>query len=85
MHFGVGSLAKIGHLINGRKYCLVTYDHPPFDSLAKRIENISGSAHAFISNVDTNPDYKSLRESCVMGGVADEIEVIVAIHQLLFV
>ena len=79
MHFGVGSLAKIGHLINGRKYCLVTYDHPPFDSLAKRIENISGSAHAFISNVDTNPDYKSLRESCVMGGVADEIEVIVAL------
>ncbi len=79
VNFGVGSLAKIGDLINGRKYCLVTYSHPPFDTHAKRIEEISGPAHAFICNVDTNPDYKSLRESCIMGGVADEIEVIVAL------
>jgi alcohol dehydrogenase len=79
VHFGVGLLAKVGDLINGRKYCLVTYNHPPFDAHAKRIEEISGPPHAFISNVDTNPDYNSLRESCVMGGVADEVEVIVAL------
>ena len=79
VNFGVGSLARIGELINGRKYCLVTYNHPPFDAHAKRIEDISGPAHASICNVDTNPDYDSLRESCVMGGVANQIEVIVAL------
>jgi phosphonate metabolism-associated iron-containing alcohol dehydrogenase len=79
VHFGVGSLAKIGDLINGRKYCLVTYNHPPFDAHSRRIEEIAGPAQALITNVDTNPDFKSLRESCIMGGVADEIEVIVAL------
>ena len=62
IRFGVGSLSGIGDLIQGRAYCLVTYDEPIFHDIARRIAAIAGPAALTIDNVIPNPDFHMLAD-----------------------
>jgi phosphonate metabolism-associated iron-containing alcohol dehydrogenase len=64
IRFGAGSLDLIGDLVDGRAYCLVTYDEPMFLDIARRIAAIAGPAALTIDNVTPNPDFHMLTESC---------------------
>ncbi len=79
IEFGSGALRSIGALVDGRRYALVTYGEPVFQALAERIELAAGAARVVIRNIDTNPDFVTLTESCRQYEAADGIEVIVAL------
>ncbi len=80
IRFGVGSLSGIGDLIQGRAYCLVTYDEPIFHDIARRIAAIAGPAALTIDNVIPNPDFHMLTESCARFAAAEPVpDVIVAL------
>ncbi len=64
IRFGVGALEKIGELVAGRSYVLVTYGQPAFSLLAKRIVDKAGEPITVIDNIDSNPDYTTLEECC---------------------
>lgn len=78
--FANGALEKIGALLDGRGYALVTYGEPIFQALSERVQATAGPAQVVIDNVTQNPDFHMLGESCRMFGEAkSEIGVIVAI------
>lgn len=78
--FGAGAIDRIGGLIAGRDYALVTYGEPVFRTLGERVEAKAGPARAVIDNITPNPNYHMLEESCrVFGDAAKEIGVIVAL------
>jgi phosphonate metabolism-associated iron-containing alcohol dehydrogenase len=78
--FANGALEKIGALLDGRGYALVTYGEPIFQALSERVQATAGPAQVVIDNVTQNPDFHMLDESCRMFGEAkSEIGVIVAI------
>ncbi len=80
IRFGVGSLSGIGDLIQGRAYCLVTYDEPIFHDIARRIAAIAGPAALTIDNVIPNPNFHMLTESCARFAAAEPVpDVIVAL------
>jgi phosphonate metabolism-associated iron-containing alcohol dehydrogenase len=80
IRFGAGSLNQIGDLVQGRSYCLVTYDEPIFHGMAERIAATAGPATITIDNVVPNPDFHMLTESCALFAGADPVpEVIVAL------
>ena len=80
IRFGVGSLDRIGDLIQGRAYCLVTYDEPMFQAIAQRIAAVAGPAALTIDNVIPNPDFHTLTESCARFAAARPVpEVICAL------
>ena len=71
IEFGSGALRSIGALVDGRRYALVTYGEPVFQALAERIELAAGAARVVIRNIDTNPDFVTLTESCRQYEAAD--------------
>ncbi len=80
IRFGTGSLNRIGDLVHGRAYCLVTYDEPIFHDIAQRITALAGPAALTIDNVTPNPDFHMLTESCALFTAARPApEVIVAL------
>ncbi len=80
IRFGAGSLNGIGDLVQGRAYCLVTYDEPIFHGIARRIAATAGPATLTIDNVIPNPDFHMLTESCARFAAAQPVpKVIVAL------
>ncbi len=80
VRFGAGTLNEIDDLIQGRAYCLVTYDEPVFHDIARRITGIAGPAALTIDNVVPNPDFGILAETCDrFAAVRPAPEVIVAL------
>jgi len=78
--FGAGSLDRIGDLVHGRAYCLVTYDEAMFHDIAGRIAASAGPAALIIDNVIPNPDFLMLAEACARFAAAQPSpEVIVAL------
>ncbi len=78
--FGAGSLNKIGDLVHGRAYCLVTYGEPLFHDIARRVAEAAGPAALVIDNVISNPDLHMLGEACAQFAAARPVpEVIVAL------
>jgi phosphonate metabolism-associated iron-containing alcohol dehydrogenase len=62
--FGIGSFDSITDLINGRPYCLVTYDEPYFNGLCVKLVEKAGQPEAIINNITPNPDFETLAVSC---------------------
>ncbi len=80
IRFGAGSLDRIGDLVHGRSYCLVTYGEPIFHGLARRIAAAAGPAALTIDNVVPNPDFHMLTEACARFAAARPgPEVVVAL------
>ena len=78
--FGAGSLDEIGDLVQGRTYCLVTYDEPIFHGFAQRTAALAGPATLTMDNVVPNPDFHMLTASSDRFAAAETVpEVIVAL------
>ena len=67
--FGAGSLDRIGDLVRGRAYCLITYNEPIFHDISERIA-AAGPAALTIDNVIPNPDFGMFSESCAQFAAA---------------
>jgi phosphonate metabolism-associated iron-containing alcohol dehydrogenase len=84
VRFGSGVFDTLGQRLNGRTYCLVTYDDANgggvFADLARRVEAMVGPPAALVRNIGPNPDFRGLAESCrLYGGATRPIEAIVAL------
>jgi phosphonate metabolism-associated iron-containing alcohol dehydrogenase len=84
VRFGSGVFGTLGQRLNGRAYCLVTYDDANgggvFADLARRVEAMVGPPAALVRNIGPNPDFRGLAESCRLYGAATRpIEAIVAL------
>lgn len=64
IHFGIDSIDRIGMLIAGRSYAIVTYADAPFRAMAQRIEAGAGAPSATIDTVEANPSIPMLRDAC---------------------
>ena len=64
VHFAAGSLRRVGGLIGGRPYALVTYDEPRFGDFAQVIAATAGPAVCVIDQVKPNPDFSALATAC---------------------
>lgn len=62
--FGIGAFERIGRLVAGRPYILVTYGEPYFDSLSKKLAESAGPPETVINDIVPNPDFAPLRLSC---------------------
>ncbi len=62
--FGAESIMKIGGLVAGRPYILVTYGQMVFTEIAGRISDAAGKPLTIIDNIGTNPDFTTLTKSC---------------------
>ena len=62
IEFGVDSFAKLPGLIGKRRYAVVTYGEPFFDTLLKSLERDAGAPVLTIRDVAPNPDYHLLSE-----------------------
>jgi phosphonate metabolism-associated iron-containing alcohol dehydrogenase len=76
--FGNGALDTVCDIINGRSYCLVTYNEPYFNSLANRLMDSAGKPVSIINNITPNPDFNTLTESCrqFSGSASDDMVII---------
>ena len=78
--FGAGALDRIGDVIHGRAYCLVTYGEAMFHDIARRIAVPAGPPALTIDTVIPNPDFAMLTEACARFAAArPAAEVIVAL------
>ncbi len=78
--FGVGSFDTLAPIIGERAYALVTYDEPYFHELTDRLEERAGPAVTVIDNIQPNPDFVGLRESCArLARCHAAVDVIVAV------
>ncbi len=66
IYFGIGAFDSVGELINGRPYCLATYDQPYFLELGAKLASQAGKPEAVINNITPNPDFLTLADSCQM-------------------
>ena len=64
--FGVGAFDSVAKLIEGRPYCLATYDQPYFVRLGTELADKAGKPEAVINNITPNPDFLTLADSCQM-------------------
>ena len=62
--FGIGSFDSVADLINGRPYCLVTYDEPYFQMLGEKLIEKAGKPESIINNITPNPDFETLTVCC---------------------
>ena len=62
--FGNGALKSVIDVINGRPFCLVTYDEPYFNTLTERLIASVGIPDIIVNNITQNPDFNTLTESC---------------------
>src|SRR5215475_2071244 len=80
VEFGVDSFARLPELIGKRRYALVTYGEPFFDTLADRLEQGAGAPVIVIRDVAPNPDYRLLAEQTARFAVLKaQPEIIVAL------
>ncbi|MBL4906166.1 MAG: iron-containing alcohol dehydrogenase, partial [Sneathiella sp.] len=80
INFGKGTFDSVPEIINGRPYCLVTYNEPYFDTLTASLSAIAGPPTILINNITPNPDFTTLAESCrQFSKIAKEDCVIVAL------
>ena len=84
VQFGTGAFERIGDVLAGRSYCLVTYDDANggrvFAELTRRLAALAGEPAALVRNIGPNPDFIGLTESCRLYAAADKpIEAIVAL------
>ena len=80
VRFGIGSYDGLAQIVGDRAYALVTYDEPYFHELTDRLEERAGPAVTVIDNIEPNPDFIGLRDSC--GRLArfhGAVDVIVAV------
>ena len=79
VRFGNGVFDRLGQLVSGRPYALVTYGEPVFDALAARAAHLAGTPAATIRNIGPNPDFRTLTQSCAALKSVGRVELIVAI------
>jgi phosphonate metabolism-associated iron-containing alcohol dehydrogenase len=84
VRFGAGAFETVGKVLDGRAYCLVTYDDANggsvFAGLAQRIEKMAGAPVTSVRNVGPNPDFVGLTQSCRLYAAAIRpVEAIVAL------
>ena len=60
--FGAGSFDRINRLIDGRRYCIVTYGESYFSSLIDRLALSAGKPRMIVKDVAPNPDFALLIE-----------------------
>ena len=82
--FGTGVFDKLGTLLAGRAYCLVTYDDANgggvFADLTQRVIGLAGTPAIMVRNVGPNPDFIGLVDSCRTYATATRpVEAIVAL------
>lgn len=79
VRFGQGSFSKLGSLLNGRAYVLVTYGEAYFRSLASDLAKTAGAPLLVIEDIAPNPDIALLEQQVSrFAGIAAE-PVIVAL------
>lgn len=80
IEFGAGAAGRLGRLIGGRRWALVTYDMPVFREIGERIRAEAGPPTIIIDNIVTNPDVRDLAHSCrEFASAPSRPEVIVAL------
>lgn len=62
IEFGIDSFAKLPGLIGRRRYAVVTYGEPFFDTLVSGLAKDAGAPVLTIRDVAPNPDYQLLSE-----------------------
>jgi phosphonate metabolism-associated iron-containing alcohol dehydrogenase len=78
--FGPGQFDQVSAQIAGRSYALVTYGTDYFRGRSTKLAATAGEPVVTIDNIDTNPDFKDLVESCRrFGAAATKPAVIVAL------
>ncbi|HHC7307385.1 phosphonoacetaldehyde reductase [Vibrio campbellii] len=78
--FGKDALPVLETALNGRKYAIVTYDHPYFDALADEVLSSIGGGQAIFNQVSENPDIADLPIICdAFSPHQADVEVLVAI------
>lgn len=78
--FGNGALESVCDIIDGRPFCLVTYDESYFNTLVLRLVASAGKPALIVNNITPNPDFNTLVESCrLFAESASDDMVIVAI------
>jgi alcohol dehydrogenase len=68
--FGSGQFDKVAEQIGSRPWALVTYGIPHFHALADKLAAVAGAPVVTIDNIDSNPDFVELVESCRRFGAA---------------
>ncbi|MBX9462198.1 MAG: phosphonoacetaldehyde reductase [Aquamicrobium sp.] len=79
VQFGHGSFSKLGSLLNGRPYVLVTYGEPYFRSLAAALEKSAGKPLLVVEDIAPNPDIALLEGQVARFAALDATPVIVAL------
>lgn len=80
IEFGVDSFAKLPSLIGNRRYAVVTYGEPFFDTLVSGLTKDAGAPVLTIRDVAPNPDYQLLGEQTKrFAALPSQPEVIVAL------
>lgn len=80
IEFGVDSFAKLPSLIGKRRYAVVTYGEPFFDTLVSGLTKDAGAPVLTIRDVAPNPDYQLLGEQTKrFAALPSQPEVIVAL------
>jgi alcohol dehydrogenase class IV len=64
VHFGIDALDRIGDLLAGRSYALVTYPDEVFGRYAQRIAGHAGPAVMVIDAIEPNPSVAMLQTIC---------------------
>ncbi len=62
VRFGQGSFSRLGSLLGGRPYVLVTYGEPYFRSLASDLAKSAGEPLLMIEDIAPNPDIALLEQ-----------------------
>ncbi|WP_421926002.1 iron-containing alcohol dehydrogenase PsrA [Neoaquamicrobium sediminum] len=79
VQFGHGSFSKLGSLLNGRPYVLVTYGEPYFRSLAFALAKSAGKPLLVVEDIAPNPDIALLEGQVARFAALAATPVIVAL------
>jgi phosphonate metabolism-associated iron-containing alcohol dehydrogenase len=79
VHFGQGSFSKLGSLLNGRPYVLVTYGEAYFRGLAAALEKSAGKPLLVVEDIAPNPDIALLEGQVARFAALAATPVIVAL------
>jgi alcohol dehydrogenase len=82
--FGAGAFGTLGKVLDGRSYCLVTYDDANgggiFAELTGRVVAMAGTPAVMVRNIGPNPDFAGLAQSChTYASATRPVEAIVAL------
>jgi len=79
VRFGSGVFERLGEVVAGRPYCLVTYGESAFDALVQQAAVFAGKPDAVVRNIGPNPDFATLTQSCRALQGKEPVAAIVAI------